>query len=68
MPHRACGPFLLAVLLLAGCGNSSKPSAADNAQLDDASEMLDSAPNTLADIDENALGPAENAPAANASH
>ena len=55
MPALACGPFLLAALL-GGCGEDSRPSAHDNAQLDNAAEMLDAAPNTLADIDENALG------------
>jgi len=58
MPYRACGPFLFAVLL-ASCGDRSTPSAEENRQLDNAAEMLDSAPGELANIDENALGPAE---------
>jgi hypothetical protein len=58
MPIRACGPFLLA-LLLGSCGDRSTPSAEENRQLDNAAEMLDSAPGELANIDANALGPAE---------
>jgi hypothetical protein len=54
-PFRACGPFLLA-LLLGACGDSSRPSAAENEQLQNAADMLDSAPNALAGIDEQALG------------
>jgi hypothetical protein len=56
MPLRACGPFLLA-LLLAACGNGTSPSAEENRQLDNAAEMLDAAPQTLSNIDDNALGP-----------
>ena len=55
MPHRACGPFLLA-LLLCGCGDRSRPSAEESDQLNNAAEMLDSAPGALANIDGNALG------------
>ena len=63
MPHRACGPFLLA-LLLGACGDGSKPSAEENEQLNNASEMLDEAENALADIDDNLLvEPANTAPA-----
>ena len=55
MPYRACGPFFLG-LLLSACGDGSKPSAAENEQLNNAAEMLDAAPGTLEGIDENALG------------
>jgi hypothetical protein len=58
MPSLACGPFLLA-LLLGSCGDRTTPSAEENRQLDNAAEMLDSAPGELANIDANALGPAE---------
>ena len=58
MPYRACGPFLLAILL-ASCGDKSTPSAEENRQLDNAAEMLDSAPGELANIDENSLGPVD---------
>jgi hypothetical protein len=58
MPHRACGPFLLA-LALAACGDRTTPTAEENRQLDNAAEMLDSAPDALENIDENALRPAE---------
>ena len=53
-PLLACGPFLLA-LLLGACGDGSKPSAEENEQLNNASEMLDEADNALSDIDENLL-------------
>lgn len=55
MPHRACGPLLLALLLCA-CADDSRPSAAQNDQLDNAAEMLNAAPDVLAGIDDNALG------------
>ncbi len=58
MPGLACGPFLLA-LLLTSCGDRSTPSAEENRQLDNAAEMLDSAPGELANIDENDLGATE---------
>ncbi len=58
MPMLACGPFLLA-LALASCGDRSAPSEEENRQLDNAAEMLDAAPNELANIDENSLGDAE---------
>jgi hypothetical protein len=54
MPHRACGPFLLALLLCA-CGEQSRPSEQENAQLDEAEQMLEEADNTLADVEENRL-------------
>jgi len=58
MPSLACGPFLLA-LCLTSCGDRSTPSAEENRQLDNAAEMLDSAPGELANIDGNGLEPAE---------
>jgi hypothetical protein len=58
MPYLACGPFLLAALL-ASCGDKSMPSAEENRQLDNAAELLNSAPDELANIDENALGTTE---------
>lgn len=63
MPHRACGPFLLA-LVLASCGDGSKPSAAENAQLDNAAEMLNEADDALAGIDDNLLNEPDSDPAA----
>ena len=53
-PFRACGPFLLALSLVA-CREGTAPSSAENEQLDNAAEMLDAAPETLDSIDENAL-------------
>lgn len=47
---RACGPLLLA-LLVGACGESSRPSEAQDEQLDNASELLNSAPEALGDID-----------------
>ena len=62
-PLLACGPFFLA-LLLSACGDGSTPSAEENEQLNNASEMLDEVDNALADIDHNLLGePANNASA-----
>jgi hypothetical protein len=58
MPVLACGPFLLA-LLLGSSDHRSTTSAEENLPLDNAAEMMDSAPGELANIDANALGPAE---------
>jgi hypothetical protein len=55
---RACGPFLL-VSPIAGCGEPSRPSPAENRQLDNAAEMLDSAPTRLETIHENQLEDSE---------
>ncbi len=57
-PLVACGPFFMAIAL-ASCGSASSPSAEQNRQMDNAAEMLDSAPDALANVDENALGPAD---------
>ena len=54
MPNRACGPFLLA-LLLGACAEDTRPSADESDQLNEAESALDSAPDTLANIDESAL-------------
>ncbi len=54
-PFVACGPFLL-VLALSACSERTTPSAEENRQLENAAEMLDSAPDALANIDENSLG------------
>jgi len=54
----ACGPFLLA-LFLAACDDRSTPSAEQNRQLDNAAEMLDSAPDILANVDSDMPGEAE---------
>ena len=58
MPVLACGPLLLA-LALASCRDRTSPSAEESRQLDNAAEMLDAAPDELANIDENALGAAD---------
>ena len=63
MLNRACGPFLLA-LLLGACGPETRPSAEDDARLNEAAEMLDEAPETLSNIEENQFeGAAANEPA-----
>jgi len=54
MPVRACGPFLLA-LALAACGDRTSPSAEENSQLENAADLLDSAPGELANVDENSF-------------
>jgi hypothetical protein len=59
MPRSACGPFVLA-LMLSACGGNTAPSAEQNRQLDNAAEMLDAAPQTLGNIDANALSPVDN--------
>jgi len=57
MPGLVCGPFLLALALLSACGNEAdSPTAAQNAELDRAEQMLNEAPGGLAGIDANALG------------
>jgi hypothetical protein len=53
--------------LLASCGDKSTPSAEENRQLDNAAELLNSAPDELANIDANALGPVDSDTAANES-
>jgi hypothetical protein len=58
---RACGPFLLASSI-AGCGESSRPSEAENRQLENAAEMLDSAPARLETIQDNGLEDSEPEP------
>ena len=56
-PILACGP----ILLLSACGNgSTSPSPQQNRQLANADALLDAAPDSLSNIDENALGQAEN--------
>jgi len=57
IPTSGCGPFLLA-LLLCGCNEGSRPTTAEDDQLNNAAEMLDSAPETLSNIDGNADQPA----------
>ncbi|HET9811031.1 MAG TPA: hypothetical protein VFP53_04965 [Sphingomicrobium sp.] len=54
MPFRVCGPFLLA-FLAASCADSTSPTASENRQLENAAEMLDSAPGRLNHIDSNTL-------------
>lgn len=56
-PIMACGPFLL--LLLCSCRQDSTPTPEQNRQLANADALLNSAPDSLSNIDENALGPAE---------
>lgn len=53
-PLRACGPFLLGVVI-AGCGEDSRPSAAEDERLNNAAEMLESAPDALEGVDDDAL-------------
>jgi hypothetical protein len=54
-PSWACGPFLLS-LLLPGCGESTKPTAQQREQLENAAEMLDLAADELESIDTDGLG------------
>ncbi len=61
MPFQACGPFLLALALTA-CGERTTPSPEENRQLENAADLLDSAPGELANIDENSLPISENGP------
>jgi hypothetical protein len=48
------------VLLAGGCGDRTAPSAEENRQLDNAADMLDSAPDVLANVDANALAEDDN--------
>ena len=48
------GPFLL-VFAVAGCGDRTTPTGEESRQLDNAAEMLNSAPDQLSNIDENLL-------------
>ena len=49
---------IMAALLLAGCGDRQPvPTQAENRQLDEAANRLDTAPDSLEAIDENALEP-----------
>lgn len=59
-PVLACGLFLCAAAL-ASCGReSTAPTAEQNQQLANADELLNSAPETLSNIDENSLGAPSN--------
>lgn len=59
LPTRASGPFLC--LLLLSCSNSTAPSAEDSHQLDNAEDMLNTAPAELSNIDAGELdAPEEN--------
>ncbi len=61
-PFVASGPFLC--LLLLSCSTETAPSAEDSRQLDNAEDMLDSAPAELSNIDAGEPGePERNAPA-----
>lgn len=63
LPLLATGPFLC--LLLISCGSSTAPGSDDSRRLDNAEEMLNSAPSELSDIDAGGLEqPERNAPAA----
>lgn len=57
-PLLACGPFLM-LALLGSCGDRSTPSAEQNRQLDNAAEMLDSAPDILSNVDSDLPGETE---------
>jgi hypothetical protein len=55
-PALACGLFLC-LPALASCGSgSTAPTPEQNQQLTNADELLNSAPESLSNIDENALG------------
>lgn len=56
-PKLACGPFLF--FLLCSCGShDDTPTPQENAQLANSDALLNSAPDTLSNIDGNMLGPA----------
>lgn len=55
-PIVACGPFLLALLLVSCGSESSTPSPEQNRQLANADALLNEAPRSLSNIDENGLG------------
>jgi hypothetical protein len=59
-PILACGLFLC----LSSCGSeSTAPTSEQNLQLANADELLNSAPDSLSNIDDNALGaPSNNSP------
>jgi hypothetical protein len=63
-PALACGLFLC-LPALASCGSeSTAPTPEQNQQLANADELLNAAPETLSNMDENALGaPPEDSPA-----
>jgi len=63
-PALACGLFLcLPILTSCGSGDTA-PTPEQNQQLANADELLNSAPETLSNIDENALGaPSKESPA-----
>ena len=64
-PVLACGLFLC-VTTVASCGSeNTTPTPEQNRQLANADELLNSAPNTLSNIDENALSAPENSPVSN---
>ena len=56
-PIWATGPFFC--LLLLACGNSTEPTAEESRQLDNAEELLNSAPDDLSNIDAGELSDAE---------
>ena len=59
-PILACGLFLC-LPILASCGSeSTAPTPEQNQQLANADALLNSAPDSLSNIDENALGAATN--------
>jgi len=54
-PIMACGLFLCLPALISCGSESTAPTPEQNHELANADEMLNSAPNTLSNIDENAL-------------